>query len=59
MQASTTSPSIARWPRANCARTRAITLHHGPVTNTLVFRDHNHALASFDLAGQTIAKASA
>jgi hypothetical protein len=28
------------------------------VTNTLVFRDHNRALTSSDLTGQTIAQAS-
>jgi hypothetical protein len=28
------------------------------VTNTLVFRNHNRALTSSDLAGQTIAQAS-
>jgi hypothetical protein len=29
------------------------------VTNTLVFRNHNRALTSSDLAGQTISQASA
>lgn len=37
----------------------AISLQRDLVTNTLVFRDHNHALTSSDLAGQTIAQASA